>query len=68
MVSREYLRFVVGVVVNEKFEANRKRTGWWKLRECPVRAKAKLVNACEWNPHGVEALRRNVQANSMSDR
>ncbi|KAL6200966.1 hypothetical protein ACLB2K_024681 [Fragaria x ananassa] len=33
-----------------------------------VRAKAKLVYACEWNPHAVEALRRNVQANSVSDR
>ncbi|CAL8145141.1 unnamed protein product [Prunus armeniaca] len=33
-----------------------------------VRANAKLVYACEWNPHAVEALRRNVQANSVSDR
>ena len=33
-----------------------------------LRAKAKLVYACEWNPHAVEALRRNVQANSVSDR
>ncbi|XP_062013510.1 tRNA wybutosine-synthesizing protein 2/3/4 [Rosa rugosa] len=33
-----------------------------------VRAKAKLVYACEWNPHAVAALRRNVQANSVSDR
>ncbi|KAM1108590.1 hypothetical protein ACFX2B_005165 [Malus domestica] len=33
-----------------------------------VRANAKLVYACEWNPHAVEALRRNVQTNSVSDR
>ncbi|ONI09967.1 hypothetical protein PRUPE_4G021000 [Prunus persica] len=33
-----------------------------------VRANAKLVYACEWNPHAVEALRRNLQANSVSDR
>ncbi|KAI4311988.1 hypothetical protein MLD38_036848 [Melastoma candidum] len=33
-----------------------------------VRAKAKLVYACEWNPHAVEALRRNIQNNSVSDR
>ncbi|BFG27473.1 hypothetical protein CerSpe_137470 [Prunus speciosa] len=32
-----------------------------------VRANAKLVYACEWNPHAVEALRRNLQANSVSD-
>ncbi|XWS12833.1 hypothetical protein CRYUN_Cryun37aG0124200 [Craigia yunnanensis] len=33
-----------------------------------VRAKAKMVYACEWNPHAVEALKRNLQANSVSDR
>lgn len=33
-----------------------------------VRAKAKLVYACEWNPHAVEALRHNLLANSVSDR
>ncbi|XP_057960653.1 tRNA wybutosine-synthesizing protein 2/3/4-like isoform X1 [Malania oleifera] len=33
-----------------------------------VRAKAKLVYACEWNPYAVEALQHNLQANSVSDR
>ncbi|KDP20748.1 hypothetical protein JCGZ_21219 [Jatropha curcas] len=33
-----------------------------------VRARAKLVYACEWNPHAVEALKRNLEANSVSDR
>jgi tRNA wybutosine-synthesizing protein 3 len=33
-----------------------------------IRAKAKLVCACEWNPHAVEALRRNLEVNSVSDR
>ncbi|XP_010278689.1 PREDICTED: tRNA wybutosine-synthesizing protein 2/3/4 isoform X2 [Nelumbo nucifera] len=33
-----------------------------------IGAKAKLVYACEWNPHAVEALRRNVEANSVADR
>ncbi|KAJ4828742.1 hypothetical protein Tsubulata_025157 [Turnera subulata] len=33
-----------------------------------VRARAKLVYACEWNPHAVEALKRNLDANSVSDR
>ncbi|CAN4105808.1 unnamed protein product [Withania somnifera] len=33
-----------------------------------VRAKAKLVYACEWNPHAVEALRRNLEANLVADR
>ncbi|KAK1304759.1 tRNA wybutosine-synthesizing protein 2/3/4 [Acorus calamus] len=33
-----------------------------------VKAKAKLVYACEWNPHAIEALRRNVQANSVAER
>ncbi|XP_028054849.1 tRNA wybutosine-synthesizing protein 2/3/4-like isoform X3 [Camellia sinensis] len=32
-----------------------------------VRANAKLVYACEWNPHAVEALRRNLHANSVLD-
>ncbi|GAB4830863.1 hypothetical protein Ancab_004890 [Ancistrocladus abbreviatus] len=33
-----------------------------------VRSNAKLVYACEWNPSAVEALRRNLQVNSVSDR
>ncbi|RZC65651.1 hypothetical protein C5167_009347 [Papaver somniferum] len=33
-----------------------------------VGAKAKQVYACEWNPHAIEALRRNVQLNSVADR
>ncbi|PIA57884.1 hypothetical protein AQUCO_00500062v1 [Aquilegia coerulea] len=33
-----------------------------------VRAKAKMVYACEWNPHALEALRRNVQSNAVADR
>ncbi|XP_030511426.1 tRNA wybutosine-synthesizing protein 2/3/4 isoform X2 [Rhodamnia argentea] len=33
-----------------------------------VRAQAKLVYACEWNPHAIEALRQNLQANSVDDR
>ncbi|KAK7363744.1 hypothetical protein VNO77_05898 [Canavalia gladiata] len=33
-----------------------------------VRAQAKLVYACEWNPHAVEALQRNLQENSVADR
>ncbi|XVF40751.1 hypothetical protein PTKIN_Ptkin01aG0140400 [Pterospermum kingtungense] len=33
-----------------------------------VRAKAKMVYACEWNPHAIEALKRNLQANYVSDR
>ncbi|WCJ20164.1 tRNA wybutosine-synthesizing protein 2/3/4 [Euphorbia peplus] len=33
-----------------------------------VRARAKFVYACEWNPHAVEALKRNLEANSVSDR
>lgn len=33
-----------------------------------VRAKAKLVYACEWNPHAVEALRHNLEANLVADR
>ncbi|XP_009607250.1 tRNA wybutosine-synthesizing protein 2/3/4 [Nicotiana tomentosiformis] len=33
-----------------------------------VRAKAKLMYACEWNPYAVEALRRNVEANLVADR
>lgn len=32
-----------------------------------VKAKAKLVYSCEWNPHAVEALHRNVRANSVAD-
>ena len=32
------------------------------------RAKAKMVYACEWNPHAIEALRRNLEANSVADR
>ncbi|GER44932.1 tRNA wybutosine-synthesizing protein 2/3/4 [Striga asiatica] len=33
-----------------------------------VRANAKMVYACEWNPHAIEALRRNLHANSVADR
>ncbi|KAL3627489.1 hypothetical protein CASFOL_028852 [Castilleja foliolosa] len=33
-----------------------------------VRANAKMVYACEWNPHAVQALRRNLNANAVSDR
>ncbi|KAH9608479.1 hypothetical protein KSS87_000681 [Heliosperma pusillum] len=33
-----------------------------------VRGHAKLVYACEWNPHAVEALRHNLEANLVSDR
>ncbi|GAB2244817.1 hypothetical protein Droror1_Dr00000310 [Drosera rotundifolia] len=33
-----------------------------------VRSNAKLVYACEWNPHALEALRRNLVSNSVSDR
>ncbi|KAG5011256.1 hypothetical protein JHK87_019771 [Glycine soja] len=33
-----------------------------------VRAQAKLVYACEWNPHAVEALQHNLEANSVADR
>nr|XP_027087531.1 tRNA wybutosine-synthesizing protein 2/3/4-like [Coffea arabica] len=32
-----------------------------------VRANAKLVYACEWNPHAVEALHRNLCANNVAD-
>ncbi|KAG0481543.1 hypothetical protein HPP92_012401 [Vanilla planifolia] len=33
-----------------------------------VKAKAKLVYACEWNQHAVRALKQNVNANSVADR
>lgn len=33
-----------------------------------IRANAKFVYACEWNPDAVEALHRNLQANSVADR
>ncbi|XP_057415045.1 tRNA wybutosine-synthesizing protein 2/3/4 [Lotus japonicus] len=33
-----------------------------------VRAQAKLVYACEWNPHAIEALQHNLKANSVADR
>ncbi|XP_021766875.1 tRNA wybutosine-synthesizing protein 2/3/4-like [Chenopodium quinoa] len=33
-----------------------------------VRGNATLVYACEWNPHAVEALHHNLQANLVSDR
>lgn len=32
-----------------------------------VRANAKMVYACEWNPHALAALERNVQSNSVAD-
>ncbi|KAK3127155.1 hypothetical protein QOZ80_7AG0569120 [Eleusine coracana subsp. coracana] len=33
-----------------------------------VKANAKLVYACEWNPHALVALRRNVSDNHVADR
>ena len=33
-----------------------------------IHAKAKFVYACEWNPHAVEALKRNLKLNNVSDR
>ncbi|KAK4284380.1 hypothetical protein QN277_001222 [Acacia crassicarpa] len=33
-----------------------------------VRAKAKFVYACEWNPHAIEALQHNLKANSVTDK
>ncbi|KAK1680165.1 hypothetical protein QYE76_041013 [Lolium multiflorum] len=33
-----------------------------------VKAHAKLVYACEWNPHALEALNRNVMDNHVADR
>ncbi|GJN32451.1 hypothetical protein PR202_gb20963 [Eleusine coracana subsp. coracana] len=33
-----------------------------------VKANAKLVYACEWNPHALMALRRNVSDNHVADR
>ncbi|XP_051125292.1 tRNA wybutosine-synthesizing protein 2/3/4 isoform X2 [Andrographis paniculata] len=33
-----------------------------------VRANAKKVYACEWNPHAIEALHHNLQTNSVADR
>ncbi|GIY95922.1 tRNA wybutosine-synthesizing protein 2 homolog [Caerostris extrusa] len=33
-----------------------------------VHAKASLVHACEWNPHAVEALARNLRLNNVKDR
>lgn len=33
-----------------------------------VKANAKLVYACEWNPHALEALHRNVRDNRVADR
>ncbi|CAN6205519.1 unnamed protein product [Urochloa humidicola] len=33
-----------------------------------VKANANFVYACEWNPHAVEALRRNVHDNNVEDR
>lgn len=33
-----------------------------------VHAKAKHVHACEWNPHAVEALKRNIQENKVNKR
>ncbi|XP_042377401.1 tRNA wybutosine-synthesizing protein 2/3/4-like isoform X2 [Zingiber officinale] len=32
-----------------------------------VKAKAKLVYACEWNPHAIKALQHNVHANSVAN-
>ncbi|XP_073108372.1 tRNA wybutosine-synthesizing protein 2/3/4 isoform X2 [Elaeis guineensis] len=33
-----------------------------------VKARAKLVYACEWNPHALKALEHNISANSVADR
>eukprot|EP00039_Didymoeca_costata_P030291 m.28822 g.28822 ORF g.28822 m.28822 type:complete len:426 (-) comp8037_c0_seq3:54-1331(-) len=33
-----------------------------------LKAKAKHLYACEWNPHAVHALRRNLELNNVSDR
>ncbi|KAM3827770.1 tRNA wybutosine-synthesizing protein 2 homolog [Vipera latastei] len=33
-----------------------------------IHAGAALVHACEWNPHAVEALRRNLHLNGVQDR
>ncbi|XP_039186413.1 tRNA wybutosine-synthesizing protein 2 homolog [Crotalus tigris] len=33
-----------------------------------IHAGAALVHACEWNPHAVEALRRNLHLNGVEDR
>ncbi|XP_026558721.1 tRNA wybutosine-synthesizing protein 2 homolog [Pseudonaja textilis] len=33
-----------------------------------IHAGAAFVHACEWNPHAVEALRRNLQLNGVQDR
>eukprot|EP00045_Choanoeca_perplexa_P004408 m.37914 g.37914 ORF g.37914 m.37914 type:complete len:380 (-) comp12556_c0_seq1:96-1235(-) len=33
-----------------------------------VHAKAACVHACEWNPHAVEALKRNLELNGVQDR
>lgn len=33
-----------------------------------IRANAKVVYACEWNPHAIEALHHNLQANFVADR
>ncbi|XP_020573877.1 tRNA wybutosine-synthesizing protein 2/3/4 isoform X2 [Phalaenopsis equestris] len=33
-----------------------------------VKARAKLVYACEWNLHAIKALRHNIHANSVADR
>ncbi|CAI0468320.1 unnamed protein product [Linum tenue] len=33
-----------------------------------LRAKAKQVYACEWNPNAIEALKRNLELNSVSNR
>ncbi|EDQ86566.1 uncharacterized protein MONBRDRAFT_28161 [Monosiga brevicollis MX1] len=33
-----------------------------------VHARARFLHACEWNPHAVEALRRNLKLNQVADR
>ncbi|XP_071697573.1 tRNA wybutosine-synthesizing protein 2/3/4-like isoform X2 [Rutidosis leptorrhynchoides] len=33
-----------------------------------VKANAKMVYACEWNPHAIEALKRNLEVNGVADR
>ncbi|KAM4080619.1 hypothetical protein ACJW30_11G031500 [Castanea mollissima] len=45
------------------------RVAWLSLIALPeiIRANAKLVYACEWNPNAIEALQHNLQANSVID-
>lgn len=40
---------------------------WWHWYSI-CRANAKLVYACEWNPHAIKALQHNIHANFVADR